>query len=160
MYPLRSRVDNRSQAFQENVEANLASLEKLNSKLAKARAGGGEKYVTRHKQRGKLLPRERVENLLDRGSPFLELCPLAGVHIGGTVPGGSAIAGIGWVSGVECMVTATDSTVQGGAITPVGLQKSERVAQIAFENRLPAVHLIESAGADLPNQADIFVPKK
>ncbi len=158
MYPLRSRVDNRSEAFQENVDANLASLEKLHSKLAKARAGGGEKYVARHKQRGKLLPRERVEALLDRGSPFLELCPLAGVHIGGTVPGGSAIAGIGWVSGVECMVTATDSTVQGGAITPVGLQKSERVAEIAFENRLPAVHLIESAGADLPNQADIFVP--
>jgi acetyl-CoA carboxylase carboxyltransferase component len=158
MHPLRSRVDNRSESFKENRVANLASLEKLQAKLAKARAGGGEKYVARHLARGKLLPRDRVERLLDRGSPFLELCPLAGVHIGGTVPGGSAIAGIGWVSGVECMVTATDATVQGGAIGPVGVQKSGRISEIALENRLPAVHLIESAGADLPNQADIFVP--
>jgi acetyl-CoA carboxylase carboxyltransferase component len=158
MHPLRSRVDTLSEAYIENREANLASLEKLQGKLAKARAGGGEKYVARHLARGKLLPRERIERLLDRGSPYLELCPLAGVHIGGTVPGGSAIGGIGWVSGVECMVTASDSTVQGGAIGPVGVQKSARIGEIAHENRLPAIHLIESAGADLPNQAEIFVP--
>ncbi|MBT3220036.1 MAG: acyl-CoA carboxylase subunit beta [Proteobacteria bacterium] len=156
--PLRSRVDTRSDEYSGNVEANLASLDKLHRKLAQARDGGGEKYVQRHIKRGKLLPRQRIDMLLDRGSPFLELCPLAGMHVGGQVPGGAMISGVGWVSGVECMVGASDATVMGGAIGPVGVQKTTRVGEIAWENRLPSIHLIESAGADLPKQAEIFVP--
>ncbi|MEZ4316816.1 MAG: carboxyl transferase domain-containing protein [Myxococcota bacterium] len=158
MTPLRSSVDPGSATFAANLDANQKALETLQKHLAKARRGGGERYVERHLARGKLLPRERVDRLLDRGSPFLELCPLAGLHEGGIVPGGSMIAGIGWVHGKPCMVTASDSTVNGGAINPWGLQRTARIAQIALENRLPELHLIESAGADLPNQSQIFVP--
>jgi acetyl-CoA carboxylase carboxyltransferase component len=157
VHPLPSRVDLRSDAFRANHEANLASVAKLREHLAKAHAGGGEKYNQRHIARGKLLPRARVDLLLDRDSPFLELCPLAGLHEGG-VPGGSVIGGVGRVSGVECLITASEATVQGGAIGPIGVKKSARLGEVAVENRLPAVHLIESAGADLPNQAEIFVP--
>ena len=135
----------------------MAGVAELGRHLAAARAGGGERYVKRHKERGKLLPRERIERLLDRDSPFLELCALAGMHEGG-IPGGALVAGIGWVSRTPCLVSASEATIQGGAIGPVGLRKSTRVGEIAWENRLPAVHLIESAGADLPNQAEIFVP--
>ncbi len=158
MLPLPSRVDPKAEAFRKNREENLAAVEKLAERLAKARAGGGEKYVQRHLDRGKLLPRQRIDLLLDRDSPFLELLPLAGCHEGGAVPGGGTIAGIGWVSGTECLISASESTVQGGAIGPIGVKKAARLGEIARENRLPAVHLIESAGADLPNQSEIFVP--
>ncbi|MFT4624336.1 MAG: acetyl-CoA carboxylase carboxyltransferase component [Myxococcota bacterium] len=158
MLPLPTRVDRRSEAFATNREANLAGIARLNKVLAKARAGGGDRLVARHLSRGKLLPWQRVELLLDRDSPFLEVCPLAGMHEGGIVPGGSMIAGVGMVSGVRCLITASDATVQGGAINTWGVQRSARLAQVALENRLPTVHLIESAGADLPNQAEIFVP--
>ncbi|MCA9668458.1 MAG: acyl-CoA carboxylase subunit beta [Myxococcales bacterium] len=158
MYPLVSRVDTRSDTYRKNHEQNLAAVAQLDKHLAAARAGGGEKYVARHLARGKLLPRQRVELLLDRDSPFLELCALAGVHEHGKVPGGSLVAGIGWVSGTLTMVSASESTVQGGAIGPTGVKKSGRIGEIARENELPAIHCIESAGADLPNQADIFVP--
>ncbi len=158
MQLLTSRVDPKDETFLQNRAANLAGVATLRKHLAKAAAGGGERYVARHKERGKLLPRERVELLLDRDSPFLEVCPLAGVHLPGTVPGGAVIAGIGRVEGRWVMVSASEATVQGGAITPIGLAKSTRVSEIAAENQLPTVHCIESAGADLPNQADIFVP--
>ena len=158
MFPIRSRVDTRGEVFEKNREENLAGVAKLHKHLAKAYAGGGPKYVERHKKRGKLLPRERVALLLDRDSPFLELCPLAGLHEGGKVPGGSLVAGIGTVRGVLCMVSASESTIQGGAIGPIGVKKSRRVGEVAWENRLPAIHLIESAGADLPKQTEIFVP--
>jgi acetyl-CoA carboxylase carboxyltransferase component len=157
MHPLRTRIDIRSDSFRANREANLAAVDELGRHLAAARAGGGEKYVRRHLERGKLLPRARIDALLDRDSPFLELCPLAGMHEGG-VPGGSLVAGIGFIERTPCMVSASESTIQGGAIGPIGLRKSSRIGEIAWENRLPSVHLIESAGADLPNQAEIFVP--
>jgi len=155
---LRTRVDPRSEVYAKNREVNLASVRKLQELLARARAGGGDKYVQRHVERGKLLPRQRVELLLDRDSPFLEIAPLAGCHEGGVVPGGSIVAGIGWVRGTACLVTASDATVQGGAINPSGLLRSHRLAEVGWENRLPEVHLIESAGADLPRQAELFVP--
>ena len=158
MVVLPTRVDPASEGFATNVEKNTEALGKLNSLLATSRAGGGERYVARHLKRGKLLPRQRVDLLLDRGSPFLELCALAGNHEGGIVPGGSLVAGIGVISGTECLITASESTVQGGAVNVHGLNKSRRMAQIATDNRLPTVNCIESAGADLPNQADIFVP--
>ena len=158
MTPLRSRVDPRSADFSANTDANQAACEKLQKNLAKARAGGGEKYTKRHVDRGKLLPRQRVELLLDRDSPFLEICPLAGMHEGGVVPGGSIVAGLGWVNGTLCVVSASDATVQGGAINQWGLKRGHRLAEIGLECQLPEIHMIESAGADLPNQADIFVP--
>ena len=158
-YPLLpTAIDPRADDFRANREANLASLERIEAVLAQARAGGGEKYTARHTAKGKLLPRARVEMLLDRGSYFLELCPLAGHKIAGHAPGASIISGIGLVSGVECLVSANDSTVKGGAVSELGVAKSLRLAEIALENRLPAVGMTESAGADLPNQHKIFVP--
>jgi acetyl-CoA carboxylase carboxyltransferase component len=158
MHPLPTRVDPRSDAYRANREANEAAVGTLQKHLARAHAGGGEKYVQRHLKRGKLLPRERVDLLLDSGSPFLELCPLAGMHEGGITPGGSVVGGIGWVAGAPALITASEATVQGGAVNKHGLAKTARLSQVADENALTTLHCIESAGADLPNQADIFVP--
>jgi acyl-CoA carboxylase subunit beta len=158
-YPLlQSRVDPRSPDFRSNVEANTASLAKLSKALVEATVGGGEKYTSRHKAAGKLLPRERIELLLDRDSYFLELCPLAGIGVPGHTVGAAFIGGIGKVSGVEVLITANDSTVKGGAISEMTAWKSGRCNDIATQNRLPSISLIESAGADLPNQSKIFVP--
>jgi acetyl-CoA carboxylase carboxyltransferase component len=157
MFPLPTRVDRKSEVFRANVEANLASIARLQESLARANAGGGPRYVERHLARGKLLPRQRIDLLLDRDAPFLEIGALAGGHDGGH-PGAALIGGIGRVSGTEVLITASEATVQGGAINEAGVRKSARLAQIAAENRLPVVHCIESAGADLPNQADIFIP--
>jgi acyl-CoA carboxylase subunit beta len=158
-YPvLPTAVDRRSEAFAANERANRASLDKLAGVLAQARAGGGEKYTSRHKGKGKLLPRERIELLIDRDAHFLELCPLAGFEISGHSPGASIVGGIGVVSGVECLISASDSTVKGGAVNEYGVVKSMRLAEIALHNRLPSIGLTESAGADLPNQHKIFVP--
>ncbi|MCB9557451.1 MAG: acyl-CoA carboxylase subunit beta [Deltaproteobacteria bacterium] len=154
---LATQVDRRDPRFVENRDENLKAIETLNGHLAKSYAGGGQKYVDRHRARGKLLPRERVDLLLDRDSPFLEIQPLAGLHEAG-VPGGGTIVGLGWIERTLCLITASEATVQGGAIGPVGLQKSLRAATIASENHLPVVHCIESAGADLPRQVEIFVP--
>ncbi len=154
---LRSRVDVRSEAFTANREAALASLASLATLRVKANAGGGEKYVARHKKRGKLLPRERIELLLDRDAPFLEIGGLAGHDVKGETTGTSVVGGVGVVSGTECLVVASEATVKGGAVTPMSLAKSSRLADIAEQNRLVGVSLIESAGADLPKQDQIFV---
>lgn len=158
-YPvLRSRVDLRSELAKQNREANLASLEKLERSLAKAREGGGAKYNERHVASGKLLPRERIEKLLDRDSYFLEIAPLAGLDIQGHAPGASVVGGVGVVSGVECMITASEATVKGGAMSEYSVIKSGRLSDLAEQNGLPSISMIESAGADLPNQSKIFVP--
>lgn len=158
-YPvLRTKVDATSEAFQKNRELNLATLAKLEKALAKAREGGGEKYVARHLAAGKLLPRQRIELLLDRDAHFLEICPLAGFEVRGHAPGASIVGGVGVVSGVECMISASEATVKGGAINELGVIKTRRLAEIAEQNRLPSINLIESAGADLPNQSKIFTP--
>ena len=138
-------------------EAMLAKLADLHAEQAKAVEGGGERNNERHRKRGKLLVRERIELLLDEGSPFLELMPLAGWGSDFTV-GASIVTGIGVVSGVECMIVANDPTVKGGASNPWTLKKSFRAAQIAQENRLPTINLVESGGADLPTQKEIFIP--
>jgi acyl-CoA carboxylase subunit beta len=156
-YPvLATRIDRRTDAYKANLEANNASLVKLTQALAKASAGGGEKYNARFRDAGKLLPRERIERLLDRDSYFLELCPLAG--FGKVTPGAGVVGGIGLISGRECLITASEATVKGGSISEWGLKKSLRIGQIGVQNHLPSVSLIESAGADLPNQSEIFVP--
>jgi len=137
--------------------AMLAKIEALHAEQAKAVAGGGEKYVARHKERGKLLARERIELLIDEGSAFLELMPLAGWGSDFTV-GASLVTGIGVVEGVECMIVANDPTVKGGALNPWSLKKSFRAAEIAERNFLPTINLTESGGADLPTQKEIFIP--
>ena len=138
-------------------EVMLEKIAALEAEHAKAVAGGGEKYVDRHHRRGKLLARERIELLVDEGSAFLELSPLAGWGSDFAV-GASVVTGIGVVSGVECMVIANDPTVRGGASNPWTVKKLFRAAQIAKENRLPTVNLVESGGADLPTQKEIFIP--
>jgi acyl-CoA carboxylase subunit beta len=140
-----------------NREAMLAKLAELEAEQAKAIAGGGEKYVERHRKRGKLLARERIELLLDPDSPFLELSPLAAWGTDFQV-GASVVTGIGVVEGVECMISASDPTVKGGASNPWTAKKGYRAADIAAENRLPTIHLVESGGADLPTQKEIFIP--
>ena len=137
--------------------AMLEKLAALDAEHAKAVEGGGEKYVERHRARGKLTARERVELLIDEGSAFLELSPLAGWGSDFKV-GASVVTGIGVVEGVECMIVANDPTVRGGASNPWTVKKIFRAAQIARENRLPSVNLVESGGADLPTQKEIFIP--
>jgi len=153
----RSALDAGSAQFADNRDAMLAALDALEAEHAKALAGGGEKAVARHRKRGKLLPRERIELLLDPGSPFLELSPLAAWGSDFAV-GASVVTGIGVVEGVECLITANDPTVRGGASNPWTLKKSLRALQIARENRLPVIQLVESGGADLPTQKEIFIP--
>jgi acetyl-CoA carboxylase carboxyltransferase component len=135
----------------------LAQLAELDAALDNARAGGGDRYVQRHHARGKLLARERIELLVDEGSPLLELMPVAGYGSDYTV-GAGVITGIGFVSGHPCVIVANDPTVRGGAVNPYTLKKTQRAGDIARENRLPMVNLVESGGADLPTQAEIFIP--
>ncbi|WP_407676301.1 acyl-CoA carboxylase subunit beta [Plantactinospora alkalitolerans] len=135
----------------------LARLADLETALDAARGGGGEKYVARHHARGKLLPRERIELLLDRDAPFLELSPVAGW--GTDFPtGASVVTGIGVVEGVECVIVANDPTVRGGAVNPYSLKKTQRAGEIAYSNRMPMINLVESGGADLASQSEIFIP--
>jgi len=156
MTVLATRVDPRSEAYRVNYAAMLEQVKYFNEQLALASAGGGEKYVNRHRGRGKLMVRERIELLLDRDAPFLELSPLAGWGTEYAL-GGSIVNGIGVVSGVECFITANDPTVKGGASNPITVDKGFRGMDIAAANRLPVINLTESAGADLPEQAKIFV---
>jgi acetyl-CoA carboxylase carboxyltransferase component len=142
---------------QTRREAMLQKLAALEAEHTKAVEGGGQKYVDRHRKRGKLLARERIELLVDEGSAFLELSPLAGWGSDYKV-GASVVTGIGVVEGVECMIIANDPTVRGGASNPWTVKKVFRAAQIARENRLPTVNLVESGGADLPSQKEIFIP--
>lgn len=153
---LRSQVSLRDPQFQKNREENQATIARLDAALAKARDGGGAKNNAKHLAAQKLLPRERVERLLDRGSYFLELAPLAGYEVSGHVPGSSLIGGVGVVSGVECLITSTEATVKGGAMNELSVLKGHRLADVAEQNRLPTLSCVESAGADLPNQAKIF----
>ena len=154
---LRSHVDTRSAEFRDNRSGFLEQIDYLKEQLALARAGGGEKYVQRHLARGKLMARERIELLLDRDAVFLEIAPLCawGTEFG---LGGSSIAGVGVVSGVECVITANEPTLKGGSVNPYGMRKNGRAMEIAAHNRLPLIQLTESGGADLPHQAQIFVP--
>lgn len=154
---LSTTVDPGALPYRDNRDAMLERLRELDEALDKARAGGGEKYVARHHARGRLLPRERIELLIDRDAPFLELCPVAGFATDHPV-GGSLVGGIGAVEGVECMIIANDPTVRGGSVNPTTLRKSHRLGEIAATNRLPLINLVESGGADLPAQAEIFIP--
>lgn len=156
MQVLPTRVDRRSEEFDTNRTAMKAKIDELNELMATARLGGGQKYIERHRRRGKLLARERIELLLDRDSPFLELSTLTAW--GSEKPlGGNAVTGIGVISGVECVVSASDPTSQAGSSNRFSLAKTLRAQDIARQNRLPLINLVESGGADLPDQADVFI---
>ncbi|MEU0129213.1 MULTISPECIES: carboxyl transferase domain-containing protein [unclassified Streptomyces] len=154
---LVSAADPASEAWQANEAAHHALAEELRTRLATARLGGGEKARARHVARGKLLPRERVDALLDPGSPFLELAPLAAEGLyGGAAPAAGVIAGIGRVSGRECVIVANDATVKGGTYYPMTVKKHLRAQEVALENRLPCLYLVDSGGAFLPMQDEVF----
>ena len=157
MPPIASRLNPRSDEYAANREAMIVALAEIDEAQRQVLAGGGEKYVARHRERGKLLARERVELLIDPGSALLELSPLAGW---GTEPplGGGLVTAIGVVEGTECLIMANDPTIRGGSQSPVSVQKALRGYEIARINRLPLINLTESGGADLPFQSQIFVP--
>ncbi|WP_055628635.1 carboxyl transferase domain-containing protein [Streptomyces hirsutus] len=154
---LHSAADPASESFRANEEAHRALVEELRAKLAAAALGGGERARARHTARGKLLPRERVDTLLDPGSPFLELAPLAadGMYEG-QAPAAGVIAGIGRVAGRACVVVANDATVKGGTYYPMTVKKHLRAQEVALDNRLPCVYLVDSGGAFLPMQDEVF----
>ncbi|PRZ42057.1 acetyl-CoA carboxylase carboxyltransferase component [Antricoccus suffuscus] len=153
---LKSVLDPSDETFESNREAQLRVIADLDAQLDLVRAGGGERYAERHRKRGRLLVRERVELLVDRDSPFLELSALAAWGTEFTV-GASILTGIGVVSGVECVIIGHDPTVRGGAMNPYTLRKTLRALEIARTNRLPVINLVESGGADLPTQSELFV---
>src|ERR1700742_1564906 len=157
MSALRSTLDPKADTYTAAASAAESRLEEIDAELAKALAGGGAKYVERHHDRGKLTARERIELLIDADAPFLELSPLAAYGSAFQI-GASTVVGIGVVSGVECLIVANDPTVKGGTSNPWTLRKILRANQIAFENRLPVISLVESGGADLPTQKQIFIP--
>ncbi|MEW6277139.1 MAG: carboxyl transferase domain-containing protein [Candidatus Eremiobacterota bacterium] len=157
MARFETRLKPRSPEFRANRAAMLALVDELSERLERARQGGGPRAAERHRSRGKLLPRERLELLLDPASPFLELSPLAGFGMyQDESPGASQIVGVGKVQGTECLISSSDSTVKGGAIYPMTLKKMLRAQRIALENRLPCLYLVESAGANLVHQAELF----
>ncbi len=147
----------RGPTFEANRERNVALVKELRERLALVRQGGGEESVARHRSRGKLLARERIDLLVDPGSPFLELSPLAAwdMYEGGA-PSAGIVTGIGVVGGREVAIVANDATVKGGTYFPMTVKKHLRLQEIAFENRLPCVYLVDSGGAFLPLQADVF----
>jgi len=157
---LSSALDSRSEAFAENRGHMKGLVEDLRSTLARIEQGGDERSRKRHEARGKLLPRERVRRLLDPGSPFLELSPLAahGVY-DADVPASGILTGVGRVSGRECVIVCNDATVKGGTYYPLTVKKHLRAQEVAAENRLPCIYLVDSGGANLPNQDEVFPDK-
>ena len=154
---LDSTIDTGSKAFATNAKAMQALVDDLEKVLAAIAGGGGDKALKKHRDRGKLLPRERIEKLIDAGSPFLELSPLAGHGLyDDAVPAGGIITGIGRVNGTETVILANDATVKGGTYYPITVKKHLRAQEIAQENNLPCVYLVDSGGAFLPAQDEVF----
>jgi acetyl-CoA carboxylase carboxyltransferase component len=157
MSVIESRVDVGSAEFQENLAHNRALVATLRERLVLVQQGGGAESVARHKQRGKLLARERINRLLDPGSPFLEISPLAAWELyDGEAPSAGVVTGIGRVEGREVAIVANDATVKGGTYFPLTVKKHLRLQEIAEQNRLPCIYLVDSGGAFLPLQADVF----
>lgn len=154
---LQTKINTNSAAYKDNYQKMLSKIEEMNKHLKQSLFQGEEKHISKAKSQGKLLARERIEMLLDQDSPFLELCPLAGLGVkGGFGTGGTMVAGIGFVSNKMCMITANVGTNKGGAIDIATLKKAIRISEIASENNLPCINLVESAGANLPDQAQVF----
>ncbi|KAG0093111.1 Methylcrotonoyl-CoA carboxylase beta chain, mitochondrial [Podila epicladia] len=158
---LPNNIDTQKPQFKENAARMQALVDDMNAKVAEIKLGGGQVARERHLSRGKLLPRDRIDRLLDNGSPFLEIGQFAGYELyEDKVPAGGVIAGIGRVNGVECMIVANDPTVKGGTYYPITVKKHLRAQEIARENRLPCIYLVESGGANLPRQLDVFPDKE
>ncbi|WP_047243551.1 carboxyl transferase domain-containing protein [Chromobacterium subtsugae] len=154
---LESKLSPRAADFVANTDKMRALVDDLKQKVAQAAWGGGEKARAKHTARGKLLPRERIDLLLDPGAPFLELSQLAAYNMyGGDAPGAGVIAGIGRISGIDCLIIANDATVKGGTYYPMTVKKHLRAQEIARDNRLPCVYLVDSGGAFLPLQDEVF----
>ena len=162
MSVLSSKLNPRSAEFQANAQAMRALASDLKAQIAQAGQGGGEAARKKHLERGKLLPRVRVQMLLDPGTPFLEIAPLAALRMypdrdgSDSAPAAGLIAGIGRVAGVDCMIVCNDATVKGGTYYPMTVKKHLRAQEIAQQNRLPCIYLVDSGGANLPNQDDVF----
>jgi 3-methylcrotonyl-CoA carboxylase beta subunit len=162
MPALSSQLNHRADDFQAHARAMRALVDELNRKLAQAGEGGGATARARHVARGKLPPRERVEMLLDPDTPFLEIGALAALHMYtdakgvDAAPAAGMIAGIGRVGGVECLIVCNDATVKGGTYYPMTVKKHLRAQEIAQQNRLPCIYLVDSGGANLPNQDEVF----
>jgi 3-methylcrotonyl-CoA carboxylase beta subunit len=156
-----SKINTRSQDFLDNAAHMQTQVDDLREKLSEIKLGGGEKYQERHVSRGKLLPRDRVNALLDDGSAFLEFSQLAAYKVyDDNVPSAGIITGIGRVAGQECVIVANDATVKGGTYYPLTVKKHLRAQTIAKENNLPCIYLVDSGGANLPNQDDVFPDKE
>src|SRR5687767_1993196 len=157
MQKLESQIRANSPEFLENRERMTRLVAELGERLERTRQGGGERYLQRHRDQGKLPARERIEGLLDPGSSFLELSPLAAWDMyEGDAPGAGLVTGIGRVSGREVLVVANDATVKGGTYYPLTVKKHVRAQEVALQNRLPCVYLVDSGGAFLPLQAEVF----
>ncbi len=161
MSVIESQIDPRTPEFQANATQLRGVVDDLKKQLAQTALGGGEKARNKHTERGKLLPRERIRALLDPGSPFLEFSPLAahGMY-DDQAPCAGLIAGIGRVNGIEVVVVANDATVKGGTYFPMTVKKHLRAQEIALENRLPCIYLVDSGGAFLPLQDEVFPDKE
>ncbi|MCF6178892.1 MAG: methylcrotonoyl-CoA carboxylase, partial [Geopsychrobacter sp.] len=154
---LKSSLQSGSEEFKQNTEAMSAMVTDLRDKVELIKQGGGERARKKHLERGKLLPRERIRQLLDVGSPFLELSQFAAWKMyDGKVAAGGVITGIGRVSGQECLIIANDATVKGGSYLPLTVKKHLRAQEIAEQNNLPCIYLVDSGGAFLPLQEDVF----
>ena len=162
MNQIDSAVNPRSEEFAENAEHMQTLVDDLRQHVARVAQGGGERYQQRHKSRGKLLVRERIDALLDPGAPFLEFSQLAAFDMYGKddVPAAGLVTGIGRVSGQECVIVANDATVKGGTYYPVSVKKHLRAQDIAQQNHLPCIYLVDSGGANLPNQDEVFPDKE
>ncbi len=157
MPQIKSDISANAPTFKANAEAMGRLVAELKDKMATAGLGGDERSRKRHTERGKLLPRARVEHLIDPGSPFLELSPLAAnCMYDGDIHGAGIITGVGRVSGRECVIVCNDATIKGGTYYPMTVKKHLRAQEIAQQNRLPCIYLVDSGGANLPNQAEIF----
>ncbi|MBT8472333.1 MAG: acyl-CoA carboxylase subunit beta [Marinicaulis sp.] len=157
---IESKIDPRSKSFRANKEAMQALVDELHKNLNVVAEGGGARYNERHKKRGKLLARERINRLIDPGAPFLELSQFAAWEMySGDVHSAGVLTGIGRIAGIECMIVANDPTVKGGTYHPLTVKKHLRAQDIASENRLPCVYLVESGGAFLPMQSEVFPDK-
>ncbi len=157
MSKIESRLNPRSEQFQANAQTMRLAVGDLHARMAEVALGGGEAARDKHTARGKLLPRERIALLLDPGSPFLELSQLAALDMyGNDAPSAGLITGIGRVSGSECVIVCNDATVKGGTYFPMTVKKHLRAQEIARENRLPCIYLVDSGGANLPNQDEVF----
>jgi 3-methylcrotonyl-CoA carboxylase beta subunit len=157
MSVLKSAINPRDAGFKANAAATAKLVDELKSRMTQAVQGGDERSRQRHRSRGKLLPRDRVERLIDPGSPFLELSPLAAFGMyEGDIHAAGIITGIGRVEGRECVIVCNDATIKGGTYYPITVKKHLRAQEVARENRLPCIYLVDSGGANLPNQAEIF----